>query len=242
MISHLVVFDVDGTLTDTNLVAGECYWRAVCEVLGIAGEQPDWSTFRHVTDAGIATELCLRHLGRELASEELQLIGVHLVAELETALVSNNPAKYQIPGSGEVLSMLRESSDIAVALATGGLQASAELKLRHAGLPFSGLPLASSTDAISREDIVLTAARRAAEEPRSHFTYFTYVGDGVWDVRAARELGWRFIGVGSGEQAIRLRNADAEIVIPDYRPAKAFLELLTGGLAGSFQAKRSCPA
>ena len=52
------------------------------------------------------------------------------------------------------------------------------------------------------------------------------MGDGVWDAKAAQDLGWRFIGIGSGEQADRLRQAGAGMVIPDYRPAEAFLDLL----------------
>ena len=223
---HLVVFDIDGTLTDTNLVDGECYWRAVCEVLGISGEQPDWSTFRDVTDAGIAAELCLDHLCRELRGEEIEAIAARLATLLELALVCKDPVAHQIPGSAEILSMLNNSSEFAVALATGGFRLSAKLKLRRAGLPFLELPLASSSDAASREDILRIAAARAAEKHTKQFRTFTYVGDGVWDVRAARELGWRFIGIGSGEQAKRLRQAGATIVVPDYRPAEAFLQLL----------------
>jgi beta-phosphoglucomutase-like phosphatase (HAD superfamily) len=39
---HLVVFDIDATLTDTNAVHGDCYWQAVCEVLGLSGEHSNW--------------------------------------------------------------------------------------------------------------------------------------------------------------------------------------------------------
>jgi phosphoglycolate phosphatase-like HAD superfamily hydrolase len=223
---HLVAFDIDGTLTDTNVVDGECYWRAVGEVIGIFGEQPDWSTFRHVTDAGIAAELCVPHLGREITAEEIGAIGSCLAAQLETALSGKDALGHQIPGSAEILSILTESPDFAVALATGGLRLSAEVKLRRAGLWFSTVPLASSTDAVSREDILRIAASRAAEKYATCFATFTYVGDGVWDAKAARELGWRFIGIGSGPHAERLRKAGARIVIPDYLPAGAFLRLL----------------
>ncbi len=107
-----------------------------------------------------------------------------------------------------------------------GCALSAELKLKRAGLPFTAIPFASSNDAVSREDILLTAANRAAEKYATQFASVTYVGDGVWDAKAARELGWRFIGIGSGGQADRLRQAGAEIVVPDYRPTEAFLSLL----------------
>jgi phosphoglycolate phosphatase-like HAD superfamily hydrolase len=132
----------------------------------------------------------------------------------------------QIPGSAEILSVLSNSPEFAVALATGGLRVSAELKLRRAGLPFTLMPFASSNDAVSREDILRIAADRAVEKHATQFARLTYVGDGVWDAKAARELGWEFIGIGSGEQADRLCQAGAAIVVPDYRPTEAFLSLL----------------
>ncbi len=223
---HLVVFDIDGTLTDTNLVDGECYWRAVSEVLGLSEEQPDWSDFRHVTDTGIAAELCARHLGRQISSPEIEAIGIRLAAVLDDALVCKDSVANQIPGSAEILSVLSNSSEFAVALATGGLRVSAELKLRRAGLPFTLMSFASSNDAVSREDILRIAAGRAAEKRAAQFARFTYIGDGVWDAKAARELGWEFIGISSGERANRLRDAGAKIVVPDYRPTEAFLSLL----------------
>ena len=58
------------------------------------------------------------------------------------------------------------------------------------------------------------------------FSAVTYVGDGTWDVEAARQLGWNFIGVGAGEAADQLKRAGAETVIPDFEPTKVFLDLL----------------
>jgi phosphoglycolate phosphatase-like HAD superfamily hydrolase len=224
---HLVVFDIDGTLTDTNLVDGQCYWRAVSEVLGLARKQPDWSEFRHVTDVGIAAELCLRHLRRPLRRAEIDSISCRLTTLLESAFGHEGLAVSQIHGASDILSLLRKSSEFAVAIATGGLRRSAELKLRRAGLP-SMLPLASSNDALARKHILRIAANRAGEKYATQFASFTYIGDGVWDLNAARELGWRFIGIGSGEQADRLRQAGAEIIVLDYRPTEAFVRLLSG--------------
>lgn len=48
-------------LSDTNAVDGDTYWQPVCGMPGLSGEQPDWSAFRHVTDAGIAAKLCLHY-------------------------------------------------------------------------------------------------------------------------------------------------------------------------------------
>ncbi|MBI3191378.1 MAG: hypothetical protein HYZ36_01850 [Pedosphaera parvula] len=49
---HLVIFDIDGTLTETNAVDADCYVRALAEVFGFADVDTDWSTYPHVTDSG----------------------------------------------------------------------------------------------------------------------------------------------------------------------------------------------
>jgi beta-phosphoglucomutase-like phosphatase (HAD superfamily) len=193
---------------------------------GFRGSNPIGPISVMFTDIGIAAELCACHRGRQISSPEIEAIGIRLAALLDDALVCKDSVANQIPGSAEILSVLSNSSEFAVVLATGGLRVSAELKLRRAGLPFTAIPFASSNDAVSREDILLTAASRASEKHATQFARITYVGDGVWDVKAARELGWGFIGIGSGEQADRLRQDGAEIVVPDYRPTETFLSLL----------------
>jgi hypothetical protein len=151
--------------------------RAICALLGFSSEQPQWSEFRHVTDVGIASELCERHLHRQLTSVEVEALSCRLATLLEVALVDKNPRVYQIPGSEEILSILGKSFEFAVALATGGLRVSAELKLRSANLLNPFIPLASSNDAVSREEIIRIAARRAAEKHATQFAKFTYVGE-----------------------------------------------------------------
>jgi hypothetical protein len=52
---HMVVFDIDRTLTNTNLEGGKCYRRSICEVLGLSSEQPESSGF--VTSQTLASLL-----------------------------------------------------------------------------------------------------------------------------------------------------------------------------------------
>ena len=49
--------------------------------------------------------------------------------------------------------------------------------------------------------------------------------DGLWDARAAASLGWRFVGVGEGERAERLRAEGAVAVVSGYE-GEGFLELV----------------
>jgi hypothetical protein len=94
---HLVVFDIDGTLTDTCEVDSGCYWVAIQQVFRIAADQPDWSTFRHVTDSGIACESCERYLGRPANESEIDAIRQRLVTLLESALVVKNRSIIKFP-------------------------------------------------------------------------------------------------------------------------------------------------
>jgi beta-phosphoglucomutase-like phosphatase (HAD superfamily) len=104
---HLVVFDVDGTLTDTCRVDELCYAHALRDVFGIDASLTDWSTFRYVTDWGIALEACERYLGRTARQYEIDAVRQRLSALLESALPVANPAQYQIAGVSALLTLLR---------------------------------------------------------------------------------------------------------------------------------------
>jgi phosphoglycolate phosphatase-like HAD superfamily hydrolase len=72
----------------------------------------------------------------------------------------------------------------------------------------------------------LCRERAAALANFAEFSNVTYVGDGIWDVYAARDLGWQFIGVGTGPRAERLRSEGASHVVSDFRDEESVLELL----------------
>src|SRR3984893_18913284 len=50
---HLVMFDIDGTLTQTMKVDEECFVRSFKDVFGFADVDTDWSHYPHTTDSGI---------------------------------------------------------------------------------------------------------------------------------------------------------------------------------------------
>ena len=89
--------------------------------------------------------------------------------------------------------MLRHRADCRVAIATGGWRETALLKLEAAGFDLDGIALATSSDAHPRVEIMRIAAVVPwGLQPRRR----TYFGDGPWDQRACRELGWDFVAIG----------------------------------------------
>jgi phosphoglycolate phosphatase-like HAD superfamily hydrolase len=68
------------------------------------------------------------------------------------------------------------------------------------------------------------------------FERIVYVGDGAWDVRACRELGWPLIGIGEGAQAARLSRLGAAHVVANYDPIDGFLHALENAVPPSSSA------
>lgn len=229
---HLVVFDVDGTLTDTSAVDAECLWQAAREVLRLPYDHSSWvDDLRHVTDLCIVSQHCEKRFGRHITNLEVELVRSRLMQLLHDATAFGDSSTRQIAGASEALSRVGAARGFAIAIATGCFVASAEFKLRRAGLFDPSVPLAGSDNALSREMIMRNAARMAARKHHVEFSDFTYVGDGIWDVEAARNSGWNFIGIGAGERAESLRQAGAVKIIPDFEPATKFLDLLGVGAA-----------
>ena len=222
---RIAVFDVDGTLTDTNEVDNECYLRAVGEILGLDAAELNWSRAPHVTDAALLHWLCVEYCGRALSGGEGEAVLDRFLAHLRSELAAR-PERFQpIAGAAQVFAQL-SNKGWAIALATGGWQASARLKLAAAGIPHDPLVMASATDADTRTAIMRLAVERAAAHVGSQFERIVSVGDALWDVKAARELTWPFVGIARGERAIQLRAAGAAVVLPDLLDVTAFCRAL----------------
>ncbi len=187
---HLVLFDIDGTLVESCDFDTECFQAAIEDVLEVT-IGPDWSRYHHVTDSGILAEV-IDGLGLQSDSERITAEVKEQFVSRVTDYISCHVVS-PIPGAYEFLSQLVARKNVAVAFATGGWSESAKMKLGAAGITFSSIPLASSSDHYSRTEIMRLAERRAG---KSHYDSMTYFGDGPWDQKASKTLGYNFVSVG----------------------------------------------
>jgi phosphoglycolate phosphatase-like HAD superfamily hydrolase len=171
----------------------------------------DLEGFTDVTDTAILHAWCVERLGRPPRGEEESAVRARFLELLTTAAGETPSAFEPLPGVSAWLAARPRGS---VAIATGGWGHTARFKLARAGLAALELPLASSDDAATRPGIMRAA--RARLDPAHRATRPIYLGDGPWDVAAARELRWDFIGVASGERAARLRDAGASRVVANF--------------------------
>ena len=217
---RLVIFDIDGTLTQTMKADEECFLRALAEVCGFGEVDTDWSRYKHATDAGIFHEIHEIRTGRAPSATEVSRFRQHFVGLL--AQVSSESPFPAVTGAARLLSRLASSAGHRVALATGAWRDSACLKMASAGMCYEDFPSASADDALDRESIIRLSRQRAAER-YGRFESTVYVGDGVWDARACRSIGIPFIGIATSSRATRLSAEGAFCVFPDYSDTDLFL-------------------
>ena len=223
----LAIFDIDGTLTNTNSVDEDCFVRALDEAHSISGIGTDWGQYPHTTDSGITDQIFQEKFGRRPEDAELAKFKGCFMSALSEQYQFNASAFAEIPGASVSLNRLRRESEWAIAIATGCWRESAFLKLRAARIDIDGLPAAYAEDGLSREDILQAAVARSLDHYRlSSFGKIVSVGDGVWDVRTAGRLKFSFLGVGSGKSAARLSTAGAKHVIEDFSDYGKLLGLL----------------
>jgi phosphoglycolate phosphatase-like HAD superfamily hydrolase len=215
---RLIVFDVDGTLTRTCRVDADCYAGALTEVFGLRDVDTDWSQYHHVTDSAILRQLIERAFGRAPTTEERAAFASRLCRLLTAVLDGSPDLATEVPGASALLRALAAEGRWAIALASGALCCSVRLKLATAGLTEAmTLPCATGDDGERREDIVGIAIARAASAWQVNgFSRVVAVGDGVWDVRAARQLGMPFVGVSAERGATALVAAGAHSVLDDF--------------------------
>ncbi|HUF08995.1 MAG TPA: HAD family hydrolase [Rhodothermales bacterium] len=224
---ELILLDVDGTLTDTARVDAECFVQAVSDVFGISDVDTDWSVYPDTTDAAIASHLVQQVHGKFPSPTEIAELRDRFLVLLRAAIGSDASRCRPIPGGPAFVRTLVESPAFSVAIATGGWEESARFKLERAGYNISDVPMASSSDATRRTEILALAAQRAsAAAGDGSFSAITYVGDGIWDARAAAALGHRFIGRGDPTTS-GLVAEGAERVVRDFSDVDGLLRLIT---------------
>lgn len=222
---RLVIFDIDGTLTETTDVDAECYVHALADVFGFAEVDTDWSHYPHVTDPGGLQELFRLRKGRAPEGGEVAAFQQRFITLLAAASVKQ-PFR-AVPGAVALLKRLAANPSYCVALGTGSWREAARLKLASAGIPFDRYPAATGDDAVARKEILKLSIQRARQHAGDGgFASMVYVGDGVWDAQACRALGLPFIGIGSGDKAEKLRAEGAAWVCADFSNGDLFVEKL----------------
>src|SRR5215471_18560061 len=104
---HLVIFDIDGTLTQTNHVDDQCFVQAFVDELGISGLNSDWSRYPTVCDSGITYHVFQEYFQRNPRVDEMARLQRRFVALLEEAYQQAPGNFVAVPGAVQMLQSLK---------------------------------------------------------------------------------------------------------------------------------------
>jgi HAD superfamily hydrolase (TIGR01509 family) len=195
-----VLFDVDGTLVDTNYLHTVCWWQAFTQ----AGMSIPMAVIHR--SVGMGSDRLIPHLLAERSSD----------AELASALTASHDALYStywsaltvLPGARQLLRHCHDSELTTVLASSAGERELAVLRAALDCEPWIDAATSAADGDSSKPapDLVLAALDKGGLKPQQA----VFVGDAVWDVEAAGQAGLTCIGLESGgTSAAELRAAGA---------------------------------
>lgn len=214
MKDKLIIFDIDGTITDTTVVDDLCFKNTFKKIYNITLENIDWTKYVHCTDLGLTMGIIKENFNIELSINEKRKVEKHFIEQLLLASGENSKSFLEIPGSVKFINHLR-NENYPVALATGAWKQSALFKLGKVKLDIKGLPFAHSDELFSRADITNDAIKQAEKIYGKTFKKVIYIGDGTWDYHTTKELGIPLIGVDKHNNG-KLKKLGVKNIITDY--------------------------
>ena len=193
---RLLLWDIDGTLVNTAGAGVESLKRMVRERFGSEDDLSDIE-IAGKTDAAILRDI-LRKYKVEPTEAKISEFGDDYLGGLETELP--RCAGRVLPGISELLTRLKERSQIVLGLLTGNLERGAKMKLEHYGLWQFFEFGAFADDHHDRNELGAFARTRAREKQGHDFDAadIDVIGDTGHDIECGKAFGARTIAVATG--------------------------------------------
>ncbi len=221
---NLIIFDIDGTLTQTNEVDSICFAQAIMDVLDIPELNTNWASYKYSTDSGLLNEIFESHFQRLPTEDEINTIKDRFVSYLKQAWLNDKFLYSPILGAETIFRKIQDLSTWHMGIATGAWKSSALFKLESATIPHVELPKSYADDHVERAEIIKKTIKQAqAKHKVSQYEKIIYVGDKPWDKRAAMQLGIGFVGIG---HEIMATHQPQDFCLPNYESDTALLEYL----------------
>lgn len=210
-----IIFDIDGTLTNTTKVDSNCFIKAFKNTFKIDISDQNWSEFTNVTDWGITEELVLKHKKRIPTVIEYEKMISEFISQIESEFNANENQFLEIIGASNFVNFLIAKPNIKIGIATGGWEKSAIFKLKSIGIESSKFVFSNSNHFKTREDIVSNVINRLNQKWKNKIDRVVYFGDGIWDYLTCEKLGIEFVGI-DNSNTNKLKDMGAKTIYKNF--------------------------
>lgn len=221
----LVIFDIDGTLTDTKAVDDKCFIKAFQTTFGLDIQDQIWADLQNVTDWGITEEIIQQRLQRAPSSSEYAEMHKNHTTNLADERTKNVHQFKAVAGANQFIKSVLSLPDFRIGIATGAWEKSALIKLKSIDIDPPNFPFSNSDYHKSREAITLDTIAKAEKQYHQKFEKIIYFGDGDWDFKTCQNLSIPFIGIdikGDGQ----LKALGATSVFTNFENMEGILNVL----------------
>jgi phosphoglycolate phosphatase len=226
---RLVLFDIDGTLLNSEGLGRASMQRALAEVFGSPGN-PSYR-YDGKTDKQIVRDV-MRLEGHSDEHIDSRMDSVVLLY-LEGLRIGAKSGTFRVrphPGVMELLDVLEPRKDVVLGLLTGNVEAGARVKLTAAGIDPDRFRInAFGSDHEHRPELPAIAQRRASETLGLDIAgeRVIVIGDTPADIECGRSLGAKAIGVATGHYTVeQLEKHKPYAVFPSLADTAKLLETI----------------
>ncbi len=198
--TKLIVFDIDGTLTDSVSLHKAAFIEAI-KYIGIEDIDHHFKDYLHHTDSYISKTIYEKATSSIFGTDQFNRFASKLNGIIRSKRIT------EIKGALEQVHFFEKETEYAVVFATGSLILPAEHKLAQIHIEFEPWQLVGADHIYDREGIVSLAIERAKKHlDIPEFEQIVSFGDGLWDLITANNLGLDFIGIGQANKEILRKN------------------------------------
>ncbi len=198
--ARLLLFDIDGTLLDSNGAGGEAILDAAEEHFGIQRAQLPPLQLAGSTDPAIAMDV-FTLLDRPHTPEEVTAFLDRYLAHLQRRLQDSSFSGFTLPGVKELLTALLSEKEAHVGLLTGNVRRGATIKLSRHGIFDHFREGAFGCDHHDRNQLGPVALQRMQDATGTQFDIHDVIviGDTPKDIRCAAAFGAKCLAVATGQ-------------------------------------------
>lgn len=221
----LIIFDIDGTLTDTKQVDDKCFIKAFQNTFDLDIQNQDWAALKNVTDWGITEEIILSTFNRLPTSQEYEQMLTQLLEYFKIEKQKNSSQFNEIKGAKTFFKTVQSIDDYEIGIATGAWEKSAIFKLNAIGIDPKNLAFSNSNRFKSREEITMDCIQQLKVRIKTQVSEIIYLGDGAWDYNTCKNLGIRFIGIDAKNDKM-LKQLGAKTTFTDYTDVPSLIRAI----------------